>query len=128
MTKIFKNLLLGLCMVFIAWAIVSWADIVADNCKPNPVHNPYNLFVLLFDEDKPEAEPEMNGQCGDPLSVFDVTTGYIQQKNDTKVWFVAENGNTYVTEVGNVENFALEGYYTLMLDGDQVVKAFVEVW
>lgn len=128
MTKIFKNLLLGLSMVFIAWAIVSWADIVADNCKPNPVHNPYNLFVLLFDEDKPEAEPEMNGQCGDPLSVFDVTTGYIQQKNDTKVWFVAENGNTYVTEVGNVENFALEGYYTLMLDGDQVVKAFVEVW
>lgn len=128
MTKIFKNLLLGLCMVFIAWAIVSWVDIVADNCKPNPVHNPYNLFVLLFDEDKPEAEPEMDGQCGDPLSVFDVTTGYIQQKDDNKVWFVAENGNTYVTEVGNVENFALEGYYTLMLDGDQVVKAFVEVW
>lgn len=128
MTKIFKNLLLGLCVVFIAWVIVSWADIVADNCKPNPVHNPYNLFVLLFNEDKPEAEPEMDGQCGDPLSVFDVTTGYIQQKNDTKVWFVAENGNTYVTEVGNVENFTLEGYYTLMLDGDQVVKAFVEVW
>lgn len=128
MTKIFKNLLLGLCVVFIAWAIVSWVDIVTDNCKPNPVHNPYNLFVLLFDEDEPEAEPEMDGQCGDPLSVFDVTTGYIQQKNDTYVWFVAENGNTYVTEVGNVDNFALEGYYTLMLDGDQVVKAFVEVW
>ena len=128
MTKIFKNLLLGLCVVFIAWVIVSWADIVADNCQPNPVHNPYNLFVLLFDEDEPEAEPEMDGQCGDPLSVFDVTTGYIQQKNDSKVWFVAENGNTYVTEVGNVENFTLEGYYTLMLDGDQVVKAFVEVW
>lgn len=128
MTKIFKNLLLGLCVVFIAWVIVSWVDIVADNCKPNPVHNPYNLFVLLFDEDEPEAEPEMDGQCGDPLSVFDVTTGCIQQKNDTKVWFVAENGNTYVTEVGNVDNFALEGYYTLMLDGDQVVKAFVEVW
>ena len=128
MTKIFKNLFLGLCLVFIAWAIVSWADIVADNCQPNPVHNPYNLFVLLFDEDKPKAEPEMDGQCGDPLSAFDVTTGYIQQKNDSKVWFVAENGDTYVTEVGNVENFALEGYYTLMLDGDQVVKAFVEVW
>ena len=128
MTKIFKNLLLGLCVVFIAWVIVSWADIVADNCQPNPVHNPYNLFVLLFDEDEPEAEPEMDGQCGDPLSVFDVTTGYIQQKNDSKVWFVAENGNTYVTEVGNVENFTLEGYYTLMLDGDQIVKAFVEVW
>lgn len=128
MIKIFKNLLLGLCVVFIAWVIVSWVDIVTDNCKPNPVHNPYNLFVLLFDKDKPEAEPEMDGQCGDPLAVFDVTTGYIQQKNDTHVWFVAENGNTYVTEVGNVDNFALEGYYTLMLDGDQVVKAFVEVW
>lgn len=116
------------CCVFLAWFLVSWVDIAADNCQPNPVHNSYNLFVLLCDEDEPKAEPEMDGQCGDPLSVFDVTTGYIQQKSDNKVWFVAENGNTYVTEVGNVENFALEGYYTLMLDGDQVVKAFVEVW
>ena len=112
-------------MKIMLWAFFSWVDVVSDNCSPNPQHSDLNLFVLMTESAK-EDEPQ--GTCGDPLSVFDVTTGYIQQKDDSKVWFVAENGNTYVTEVGNVENFALEGYYTLMLDGDQVVKAFVEVW
>lgn len=123
--KIIGKVITGICALFLLWAFFSWVDVISDNCSPNPQHSDLNLFVLMTEsakEDKPQ------GTCGDPLSVFDVTTGYIQQKNDSKVWFVAENGNTYVTEVGNVENFALEGYYTLMLDGDQVVKAFVEVW
>ena len=115
----------GISALLLLWFFISWVDIAADNCSPNPQHYDWNLFVLMTESAK-EDEPQ--GTCGDPLSVFDVTTGYIQQKNDSKVWFVAENGNTYVTEVGNVENFALEGYYTLMLDGDQVVKTFVEVW
>ena len=115
----------SICALFLLWFLYSWIDVVDDNCSPNPQHSDLNLFVMMTESTK-EDEPQ--GTCGDPLSVFDVTTGYIQQKNDSKVWFVAENGNTYVTEVGNVDNFALEGYYTLMLDGDQVVKAFVEVW
>lgn len=123
--KIFGKVITGICALFLLWAFFSWVDVVSDNCSPNPQHSDLNLFVLMTESAK-EDEPQ--GTCGDPLSMFDVTTGYIQQKDDSKVWFVAENGNTYVTEVGNVENFALEGYYTLMLDGDQVVKAFVEVW
>lgn len=123
--KIIGKVITGICALFLLWAFFSWVDVVSDNCSPNPQHSDLNLFVMMTESTK-EDEPQ--GTCGDPLSVFDVTTGYIQQKNDTKVWFVAENGNTYVTEVGNVDNFALEGYYTLMLDGDQVVKAFVEVW
>ena len=123
--KIIGKVITGICALFLLWAFFSWVDVVSDNCSPNPQHSDLNLFVMMTESTK-EDEPQ--GSCGDPLSVFDVTTGYIQQKNDSKVWFVAENGNTYVTEVGNVENFALEGYYTLMLDGDQVVKAFVEVW
>lgn len=123
--KIIGKVITGICALFLLWAFFSWVDVVSDNCSPNPQHSDLNLFVLMTEGAK-EDEPQ--GTCGDPLSVFDVTTGYIQQKDDSKVWFVAENGNTYVTEVGNVENFALEGYYTLMLDGDQVVKAFVEVW
>lgn len=115
----------SICALFLLWFLYSWIDVVDDNCSPNPQHSDLNLFVMMTESTK-EDEPQ--GSCGDPLSVFDVTTGYIQQKNDSKVWFVAENGNTYVTEVGNVDNFALEGYYTLMLDGGQVVKAFVEVW
>ena len=123
--KIIGKVITGICALFLLWAFFSWVDVVSDNCSPNPQHSDLNLFVLMTESAK-EDEPQ--GACGDPLSVFDVTTGYIQQKDDSKVWFVAENRNIYVTEVGNVENFALEGYYTLMLDGDQVVKAFVEVW
>lgn len=123
--KIISKVITGICALFLLWAFFSWVDVVSDNCSPNPQHSDLNLFVLMTESAK---EDELQGTCGDPLSVFDVTTGYIQQKDDSKVWFVAENGNTYVTEVGNVENFTLEGYYTLMLDGDQVVKAFVEVW
>lgn len=123
--KIIGKVIIGICALFLLWAFFSWVDVVSDNCSPNPQHSDLNLFIMMTESTK-EDEPQ--GTCGDPLSVFDVTTGYIQQKNDSKVWFVAENGNTYVTEVGNVDNFTLEGYYTLMLDGDQVVKAFVEVW
>lgn len=37
----------GLRVALLLWAIISWADIVADNCEPNPQHSEYNLFVLM---------------------------------------------------------------------------------
>lgn len=37
----------GLCAAFLLWAVLSWTDIVADNCEPNPQHSEYNLFVLM---------------------------------------------------------------------------------
>lgn len=37
----------GLCAAFLLWAVLSWADIVADNCESNPQHSEYNLFVLM---------------------------------------------------------------------------------
>lgn len=37
----------GLCAAFLLWAVLSWADIVVDNCEPNPQHSEYNLFVLM---------------------------------------------------------------------------------
>lgn len=136
MTKIFKNLLLGLCMVFIAWMIVSWVDIVADNCEPNPVHSPYNLFVLLFDEDEPEAKPEMDGQCGDPMEVLRGTTGFIKEMSETGIIFETADGNTWYTEPGDTSAFDPNGYYVIMFDtmgtedinDDQILKTFVEVW
>lgn len=30
------------------WFMLSWGDIVADNCSMNPVHHPLNMFVLFF--------------------------------------------------------------------------------
>lgn len=37
----------GLCAAVLLWAVLSWADIVEDNCEPNPQHSEYNLFVLM---------------------------------------------------------------------------------
>lgn len=37
----------GLCAAFLLWAVLSWADIVADNCELNPQHSEYNMFVLM---------------------------------------------------------------------------------
>lgn len=37
----------GICAALLLWAVLSWADIVADNCEPNPQHSEYNMFVLM---------------------------------------------------------------------------------
>lgn len=47
MTKAFKIIGYGLCIVFMAWLLLSWVDIVADNSTPNPHHSEYNAFVLM---------------------------------------------------------------------------------
>lgn len=45
--KAIVNLYLVLCVLFGIWFVASWADIIADNCAPNPVHSEYNLFVMM---------------------------------------------------------------------------------
>lgn len=47
MIKAFKAIGYGLCIVFMAWFLLSWTDIVADNSMPNPHHSEYNAFVLM---------------------------------------------------------------------------------
>ena len=37
-----------LSIIFIAWFVFSWADIVSDNNKPNPQHSDINMFELFF--------------------------------------------------------------------------------
>ena len=36
-------------ILFTAWFVWSWADIVADNSQPNPIHSEYNMFVMLVE-------------------------------------------------------------------------------
>ena len=45
--KVLKYIGGGLCAVLLLWILMSWVDIVADNCKPNPQHSEYNMFVLM---------------------------------------------------------------------------------
>lgn len=47
MTKAFKAIGYGLCIVCVVWLLLSWIDIVADNSMPNPHHSKYNMFVLM---------------------------------------------------------------------------------
>lgn len=45
--RIISRIGCGLCAALLLWAVLSWADIVADNYEPNPQHSEYNLFVLM---------------------------------------------------------------------------------
>lgn len=38
----------GLCVAFLLWVTVSWADIAAHNNYPNPQYNEYNFFTMIF--------------------------------------------------------------------------------
>lgn len=52
MKTIAKALTTAMCIVsilFSAWFVLSWIDVVADNCTPNPVHSEYNLFVMMVE-------------------------------------------------------------------------------
>lgn len=135
MTKIIKNIVLAASILLIIWAGLSWADIVADNCDPNPVHSKYNLFVLLFPEEEEEPTPT-EGQCGDPLSALRVDMASIEVRSDTGVIFLTDDGNTWYTEPEDMEDFSTDGYYVVMfdtmgtdtIDDDQILKVFREIW
>lgn len=46
--KCLKVVFYALLIILFAWALLSWIDIIADNCSANPIHSAYNLFVLLL--------------------------------------------------------------------------------
>ena len=50
MRHIFNALLALLLTALAACMLISWADIVADNKFPDPVHSEYNFFCLVFPE------------------------------------------------------------------------------
>ena len=47
--KVFTTVMCIVSILFTAWFVWSWADIVEDNCHPNPVHSEYNLFVMMVE-------------------------------------------------------------------------------
>ena len=34
-------------IIVTAWCLLSYIDIIADNCSPNPVHHMWNFFSML---------------------------------------------------------------------------------
>lgn len=47
--KVVSAVVCAVGILFAVWFVWSWADIVADNCQPNPVHSEYNMFVMMVD-------------------------------------------------------------------------------
>lgn len=69
MRKVAKVALYSVCLAVLLWFFLSWVDIVADNCEPNPHHSPYNVFVLMTQQEEKAEEPaEIEGTCGSPLT------------------------------------------------------------
>ena len=124
--KVIKVLFYTISIGLILWFVLSWCDIVADNTAPNPVHHPYNAFVLMTKE---KQEENADGMCGDPMSTTsDVKCGTIYSIDGNYITFLTEDGNLWTAEVGNPAEFDVNRYYCLFFQGDVIVKAFSEVW
>lgn len=46
--KVLKVCYYTIIFLLVAWFLMSWFDIIADNCSLNPVHHPLNMFSLLL--------------------------------------------------------------------------------
>ena len=69
MRKVAKVALCSVCLTVLLWFFLSWLDIVWDNCEPNPHHSPYNVFVLITQQEEKTEEPTaVKGTCGSPLT------------------------------------------------------------
>lgn len=50
--KIIKTVVLVIGITLILWLFVSWAEVVSQNLKPNPVYHKWNAFVLITKGDR----------------------------------------------------------------------------
>lgn len=47
MLKVLKCTYVVLFVMLFMWFCLSYVDIITDNCMPNPIHHPWNMFLLL---------------------------------------------------------------------------------
>lgn len=137
MKKTLFNIFVALSVAFSVWFVASWIDIVADNCKPNPQHGDWNMFVMMVDAfDKEEEEVgtvEVPTIYGNRVAWAEVES--IDYKNSI-VSFVDENGEVWTAEVNNPAEFDKNRFYEVHFDtkgtndiyDDEILKVFCEVW
>lgn len=134
--KIIKYTLTALCVLFILWVGISWADIVADNCDPNPQHYDWNFFVVMFPQNKEvEEEPAetplfdtsvLEGWCGQPEGQIRMVGGWLFENG----LLADENGNLWEWN-GEIDetDFCLlwiDDCGTPQVEDDFIVKVWVE--
>jgi len=139
MRKVAKVTLYSVCLAVLLWFFLSWLDIVADNCEPNPHHSPYNVFVLMTQQEEKTEEPTaIEGTCGSPLTdQTRLATAVITNiDGNTLTLITLENGEEWTVEVGYGENFSTDDYLCVFFDtmgtdsiyDDEVAKLWKEVW
>lgn len=118
---------------------LSWLDIVWDNCEPNPHNSPYNIFVLMTQQEEKTEEPiAIEGTCGSPLTdQTRLATAIITNIDGNTLTLVTlEDGEEWTVEVGYGENFSTDDYLCVFFDtmgtdsiyDDEVAKLWKEVW
>lgn len=139
MRKVAKVTLYGVCLAVLLWFFLSWLDIVADNCEPTPHHSPYNVFVLMTQQEEKTEEPTaIEGDCGSPLTdQTRLATAVITNIDGNTLTLVTlEDGEEWTVEVGYGENFSTDDYLCVFFDNmgtdsiydDEVAKLWKEVW
>ena len=139
MRKVAKVTLCSVCLAVLLWSFLSWIDIVTDNYKPNPHHSPYNIFVLMTQQEEKIEEPiAIKGTCGSPLTNRTrLATAIITNINSNTLTLVTlEDGEEWTVEVGYGENFSMDDYLCVFFDNmgtdsiydDEIVKLWKEVW
>lgn len=133
MKKACKVAICTIGVVLFAWFILSWIDVVADNCKPNPQHSKYNVFVLATQQEEDES-----GSCGSPLTEHTrIMTGIISEIDNNDLTIITvDDGEAWTVEVGYGENFSTDDYLCVFFDtmgtesiyDDEIVKLWKEVW
>ena len=114
---IFEGLALTIGILFMVWFVASWADVVADNSQPNPTHSDWNLFTILFQEEK--EKEEIPATCGNSITKdIRITCGWITDINydENILTMEDEDGETWAVEVGDAQEFAEQGYYCIFFD------------
>lgn len=139
MRKVAKVTLYSVCLAVLLWFFLSWLDIVADNCEPNPHHSPYNVFVLMTQQEEKTEEPTaIEGTRGSPLTdQTRLATAIITNIDGNTLTLVTlEDGEEWTVEVGYGENFSTDDYLCVFFDNmgtdsiydDEVAKLWKEVW
>lgn len=89
--KKIKYLIIAIILLFIAWTIISYIDIISDNCHPNPKHSKYNLFTIVTNN--------YNDDTYKDIGIIENRTesGVIIKTSDGATWFFEAEKNNFIT-------------------------------
>lgn len=141
MSKVVKGIIYTVGILIFVWFIASWADIVADNSKPNPQHHPYNMFVLMTKdyEQKHEQVAETNTEvfdtsvleswCGEPNGTIRMvggwycSDGYVEDETGN-YWYIHQEDR--LKEDGFLLLWIADNNTPDDVTDDEIVKVWVE--